>query len=225
MKNQWLGSKTENSMDQYMMYNLGIRYILSLLQRRPWKYSGKDHSWHFSPLLLRSRLKNRSLGSITPEWRRPPKEFGGSHQVTKNWSWNLLGIMSNELTVVMDIMWKVVVLVVIATTITGVKATPGNYNITGIYQCQEKGYDSYSHMALGKMWGVMNASMWERTDTWGCECAFVQDGFHEAHHPPMKLIQISPGCCDKCLTSVLSLDSKSKSVQQNGLILTLTSLR
>ena len=34
-----------------------------------------------------------------------------------------------------------------------------------------------------------------------CEFVFIKNGFHETHHPPTKLIQVGPGCCDKCLTT------------------------
>ena len=34
-----------------------------------------------------------------------------------------------------------------------------------------------------------------------CEFTFIKNEFHEAHHPPMELIQVGPRCCDKCLTT------------------------
>lgn len=100
----------------------------------------------------------------------------------------------------MDIIETVVTLMVITTTVRA-EATPRQYNVTEIYQCQGKAYDSHSHKTLSKMLKVTNASMWEGRNIWGCEYAFVQDGFHEAYHPPMELIQVGPGCCDKCLTT------------------------
>ncbi|RMC20424.1 hypothetical protein DUI87_01274 [Hirundo rustica rustica] len=36
----------------------------------------------------------------------------------------------------------------------------------------------------------------------------IKDGFHEAYHPPMKLIRVSPECCDKCLSKCLELRLK-----------------
>ncbi|RMC20157.1 hypothetical protein DUI87_01003 [Hirundo rustica rustica] len=35
-----------------------------------------------------------------------------------------------------------------------------------------------------------------------------EDGFHEAYHPPMKLIRVSPECCDKCLSTCLEFRLK-----------------
>ena len=54
----------------------------------------------------------------------------------------------------------VVTLMVITTTVRA-KATPRQYNVTEIYQCQRKAYDSHSCKALSKMLRVTNASMWE----------------------------------------------------------------
>lgn len=92
-------------------------------------------------------------------------------------------------------------LVAFATAIIKIKTTPHQYNVTKIYQCQGKAYDPYSRRALSRMLRVTNASMWEGRNIWGCEYAFVQNEFHEAHHPPRELIQIGSGCCDKCLTT------------------------
>lgn len=47
---------------------------------------------------------------------------------------------------------------------------------------------------------VTKVSLWEGRNVWGREYEFVQDGFHEAHHPPMKIIRMGPECCDKCLS-------------------------
>ncbi|RMC20376.1 hypothetical protein DUI87_01225 [Hirundo rustica rustica] len=93
-------------------------------------------------------------------------------------------------------------------SIEGVNAIPRRYNVTGIYQCQGRAYDPYSRKALNKIVKVTNASLWEGRNVWGCKYAFVQDGFHEAYHPPMKLIRVSPECCDKCLSTCLEFRLK-----------------
>ncbi|RMB94657.1 hypothetical protein DUI87_28892 [Hirundo rustica rustica] len=93
-------------------------------------------------------------------------------------------------------------------SIEGVNAIPRRYNVTGIYQCQGRAYDPYSRKALNKILKVTNASLWEGRNVWGCKYAFVQDGFHEAYHPPMKLIRVSPECCDKCLSTCLEFRLK-----------------
>ncbi|TRZ07077.1 hypothetical protein HGM15179_020028 [Zosterops borbonicus] len=108
--------------------------------------------------------------------------------------------IEDGLIVVMNMIRKVVGVVVIVVVIAGANAIPRKCNVTGIYQCQGKVYDSHSRKALNKLLKITNASLWEGRDVWGCNYAFIQDGFNEAYHPPMKLIWISPECCDKCLT-------------------------
>ncbi|RMC19757.1 hypothetical protein DUI87_03321 [Hirundo rustica rustica] len=75
-------------------------------------------------------------------------------------------------------------------SIEGVNTIPRRYNVTGIYQCQGRAYDPYSRKALNKILKVTNASLWKGRNVWGCKYAFIQDGFHEAYHPPMKLIRV-----------------------------------
>ncbi|RMC19805.1 hypothetical protein DUI87_03370 [Hirundo rustica rustica] len=95
---------------------------------------------------------------------------------------------------------KKIVTIVVIVIITGVNVIPRRYNVTGIYRCQGKAYDPHSRKALNEILKVTNARLWEGRNVWGCNYAFVQDGFHEAYRPPMKLIRISPEFCDKCLT-------------------------
>lgn len=45
----------------------------------------------------------------------------------------------------------------------------------------------------------------------------MQDGFHEAYLPPMELLQIGPGCCDKCLTSCPEFRLKIEGCATKGL--------
>lgn len=97
--------------------------------------------------------------------------------------------------------WKFVAFTIIAMTMMEVNAIPRVYNATDIHTCRGKAYDSYSRKALSKMLRVTNASVWEGRNVWGCEYAFVQDGFHEFYQEPMELIRISPECCDKCLSN------------------------
>lgn len=94
-------------------------------------------------------------------------------------------------------MEKVVTIIAIVIVVTGANAIPRRYNVTGIYRCQGRVYDPHSRKAINEILKVMNAHLWEGRNVWGCNYAFVQDGFHEAYHPPMKLIRISS---DKCLS-------------------------
>lgn len=100
----------------------------------------------------------------------------------------------------MDMMEKVVTIIAIAMVVTGASAIPRRYNVTGMYRCQGRACDPHSHRALNEILKVTNARLWEGRNVWGCSYAFVQGGLHEAYHPPMKLIQISSECCDKCLS-------------------------
>ncbi|RMC20169.1 hypothetical protein DUI87_01015 [Hirundo rustica rustica] len=43
-----------------------------------------------------------------------------------------------------------------------------------------------------------------------------EDGFHEAYHPPMKLIRVSPECCDKCLSTCLEFRLKIEGCALRG---------
>lgn len=63
-----------------------------------------------------------------------------------------------------DVAWRVAAFVII--TIATANAVPLTYNVTGIYKCKGKAYDSDSCKSLNQMLEVTNATVWGRKDIW-----------------------------------------------------------